>query len=163
MFQPAADRNLLVRGGGHNAPSSRDGERVGVRGTNRARDLRKAHTDAEAKLWWHLRDRRLGGYKFRRQHPFGNYVVDFVCIEQTVIVELDGGHQLDQVEYDARRTRYLNSIGFTVMRYWDDDALMRTERVLEDILMRTQARKYTSPHPDPLPASGAREGSSNRS
>jgi len=134
-----------------------------VRGTNRSRELRQSQTDVEAKLWRHLRDRRLGGYKFRRQYPFGRYVVDFVCIEQRVIVEVDGGQHINQAKYDVRRANYLNRIGFTVLRYWDDDALLRTEDVLENILMHMATIKRASPHPNPLPASGEREISSDPS
>jgi very-short-patch-repair endonuclease len=105
----------------------------------------------------------LAGYKFRRQYPLGSYVVDFLCIEQRVIVEVDGGQHVDQAKYDIRRTNYLHRIGFTILRYWDDDALLRTEAVLENILMHMPTTGRASPHPDPLPASGAREGSSDPS
>jgi very-short-patch-repair endonuclease len=57
--------------------------------------LRRSQTDAEAKLWWHLRDRRLSGFKFRRQYPVGRYIVDFICLEARVVVELDGGQHVD--------------------------------------------------------------------
>jgi very-short-patch-repair endonuclease len=118
--------------------------------------LRKAQTDAEARLWWHLRDRRLGGFKFRRQYPLGTYIVDFLCVERRLIVELDGGQHADQVGYDGDRTRRLNGQGYRVVRFWNDDALLRIESVLESILSHL-ASMSTTPHPNPLPASGERE------
>ncbi|MEO8752452.1 MAG: endonuclease domain-containing protein [Casimicrobiaceae bacterium] len=133
-----------------------------MRGTSRARELRQAQTDAEAKLWWYLRDRRLAGHKFRRQYPFGRYVVDFVCIERRLIVELDGGQHVVRAEHDDRRTAFLSAIGYTVLRYWGDDTLLRTDGVLEDILMHLALADSASPHPNPLPACGEREAPGER-
>jgi very-short-patch-repair endonuclease len=116
-----------------------------------ARELRKLSTDTELRLWLHLKNRNLGGFKFRRQHPIPPYVVDFVCLEQKLIVELDGGQHAEQIARDAERTAYLESKGFRVIRFWNDDALKQTDAVLEEIL-----RQLTAPHPNPLPASGAR-------
>ncbi|MCX7140834.1 MAG: endonuclease domain-containing protein [Proteobacteria bacterium] len=116
-----------------------------------AQELRKSATDAESRLWLHLKNRNLGGFKFRRQHPIAPYVVDFVCLEEKLIVELDGGQHAEQVVRDAGRTAYLESKGFRVIRFWNDDALKQTDVVLEEIL-----RQLTAPHPSPLPASGAR-------
>jgi very-short-patch-repair endonuclease len=75
-------------------------------------------TDAERTLWSELRGRRLGTYRFRRQHPIGRYVVDFVCLDKRFIVEIDGGHHSapDQMAYDARRTRWLEDAGYTMWR-----------------------------------------------
>ena len=123
-----------------------------MRGTHRARKLRKTQTDAEAKLWFRLRNRRLAGFKFRRQYPVGRYIVDFVCLEAQVVVELDGGQHVDATAYDRRRTAFLESLGLQVLRYWDDDVLLRVDRVLESLLSR-----LPTPHPNPLPASGERE------
>jgi len=117
-----------------------------------ARKLRRSSTDTESRLWLHLKNRNLGGFKFRRQHPIPPYVVDFVCIEQKLIVELDGGQHAEQTAHDAERTAWLESKGFRVIRFWDNDALKQTEVVLEEIL-----RQLNTPHPSPLPASGARE------
>ncbi len=82
---------------------------------DRARRLRREDTDAEARLWSSLRDRRLGGWKWRRQVPLGPYIVDFLCVEAGLVVELDGGQHADQMAYDARRTRYLEGLGLRVM------------------------------------------------
>ncbi len=117
-----------------------------------AKRLRHRSTDAERKLWHHLRNRRLAGYKFRRQHPLPPYVLDFVCLESNLVVELDGGQHLEQVAHDQRRTAFLQSKGFQVLRFWDDDVLLKTEAVLEEIL-----RQLNTPHPDLLPAGGEKE------
>ena len=117
-----------------------------------ARKLRKSSTDTELQLWLRLKNRNLGGFKFRRQHPIPPYIVDFVCLEQMLIVELDGGHHAEQTASDAERTACLESKGFRVIRFWNDEALKQTDVVVEEILRRLYA-----PHPNPLPASGERE------
>jgi len=101
-----------------------------------AKEGRKTPTDAEARLWRHLRDRRLNGHKFKRQHKIVRYIVDFVCLERNLIVELDGGqHNFpDQAAQDAERTATLNRFGYRVLRFWNTDALQETESVLETIL-----------------------------
>lgn len=96
-----------------------------------ARALRRESTDAERLLWFHLRDRRLG-VKFRRQQPVGPYVVDFLSIEAALVIELDGSQH--QPHLDADRTRFLERRGHRVLRFWNHDALVHTEAVLEQIL-----------------------------
>ena len=86
--------------------------------TNRARSLRARQTSAEARLWGVLRDRRLGGWKWRRQVPIGPFVVDFLCPECALVIEVDGATHDDQA-YDARRTAYLESQGLRVLRLWN--------------------------------------------
>ena len=98
-----------------------------------ARKLRKNLTEAERRLWSHLRRRQLDGYKFRRQHPIDIYVCDFICLEDRVIVELDGSQHLDQAPQDLHRDAFLRSSGFRVLRFWNGDVLARTENVLETI------------------------------
>lgn len=98
-----------------------------------ARSLRRRMTDAEQRLWYHLRARRLSGYKFRRQHVVGPYVVDFVCIEARLVVEADGGQHAADGARDARRTRYLENRGYRVLRFWNDEVLRDTRAVLEGI------------------------------
>ena len=100
-----------------------------------AKRLRKKSTPGEIKLWSRLRSRRFMGLKFRRQCPLGLYVVDFVCIEKKLIIELDGGqHNEDtQQEYDKRRTEFLNSLGFNVIRFWNTEILLQFDTVLEQI------------------------------
>ncbi len=109
--------------------------RLEQRGMNRdfARDLRKDMTDAERKLWTFLKLRQFRGKKFRRQAPIGTYIVDFVCFETKLIIELDGGQHSTQVEYDQERTNWLNSQGFRVLRFWNFQVLEETDSVLEAI------------------------------
>ena len=109
---------------------------------NFARLLRKYQTEMESHLWQYLRDRRLGGYKFRRQHPVCGYILDFYCPEKKVAVELDGGqHDLDeQMEYDQIRTNILESVGIKVLRYWDNAVLQNPDGVLDDILEELERR-----------------------
>ena len=115
-----------------------------------ARRLRKNSTFTEQHLWRYLRDRQIEGYKFRRQHPFGKYVVDFVNLENKIVVELDGGqHALNPG--DKKRDEWLRAEGYIVLRFWDNQVFSNLEGVLEHI-------RYTllTPHPDPLPQ-GERE------
>ena len=104
----------------------------------RATDLRKRMTDAERHLWPHLRRRQLLGFKFRRQVPVGPFIADFACIDAKLIVELDGGQHVDEQAADESRSRFLESRGFRVLRFWNDDVLTRTEEVLEEILRALQ-------------------------
>ena len=120
--------------------------------TDRCRKLRENSTDAELALWGYLRDRRLGGYKFRRQKQIGLYIADFVCCKSKVIIELDGGHHLDRKEYDDERTLYLRSMGYTVVRFWNDEVFNNINSVLEVIL--ASCIKQLNPHPNPLPKLG---------
>ena len=110
-------------------------------------------TDAERKLWRCLRSRQLSAMKFRRQHVIDRYIVDFVCVEAALVLELDGGQHAERVAQDADRTRKLESLGYRVLRFWNNDVLMNTEAVLEVIL---EALASVSPHPSPLPG-GERE------
>ena len=100
-----------------------------------AKELRKNLTDAEQKLWQHLRNRQLEGYKFRRQQAIGKYIVDFVCFEKKLVVELDGGQHSDakRVEYDSNRTRWLESRGYQVLRFWNHEVLSEFDAVEETI------------------------------
>ena len=106
--------------------------------TNRfARTLRRNATDAEAKLWQCLRNRQLGNLKFRRQATIGYHVVDFLCAEKRLVVELDGGQHTP--ERDAARTAKLNAAGYRVIRFWNNDALGNTDAVLEVIVREAKA------------------------
>ncbi|MFN3934542.1 endonuclease domain-containing protein [Parvibaculum sp.] len=109
----------------------------------RARHLRMMQTEAEARLWSRLRNRMLGGFKFRRQVPIGPYIADFVCVERMLVVEADGGQHADNAA-DKRRTRYLEERGYRVIRFWNPDVLSNTEGVLEMILI---ALGEAPPHP----------------
>ncbi len=98
----------------------------------RARQLRAGQTDAERRLWAALRDRRLIGYKFRRQRPIGPFIVDFVCIERKLIVEADGGQHADN-DRDDSRTVWLEKRGWRVIRFWNNEILTNTNGVIETI------------------------------
>ncbi len=102
--------------------------------TQRARKLRNNATDAERHLWRHLRRRQLKGHRFRRQYPIGPYITDFACVEQRLVVELDGGQHAERAAYDRSRDRYISQAGFRALRYWNDQVLQETEAVLADIL-----------------------------
>lgn len=114
-----------------------------------ARDLRRTMTNAEHQLWYHLRGRRLLDTKFRRQFPIGRYIVDFVCLESRLIVEVDGGPHNGSL-HDAIRDRFLHEQGFTVLRFWNNDVLADTDAVLAAICDALAVR----PSPQPSPASG---------
>jgi adenine-specific DNA-methyltransferase len=97
------------------------------------RRLRSTQTDAERKLWLYLRNRGLSGAKFRRQRPIGAYIVDFCCLEQKLVVEIDGGQHVVNAERDQKRTDFLVSKGFRVLRFWNHEVLVQLELVLEHI------------------------------
>ena len=83
-------------------------------------------TDAETKIWQRLRAHRLSGFSFRRQFPVGSYVVDFVCLDARLIIEIDGGqHESDQAAYDAKRDTWLRGEGFRILRFWNNDVLKK--------------------------------------
>jgi very-short-patch-repair endonuclease len=104
--------------------------------TNLARNLRRRQSDAERNLWSRLRDGRLNGIKFRRQQPVGDYIVDFISFGRKLIVEVDGGQhgEPQAVKRDQERTSYLQSKGYRVMRFWDNDVLQNVEGVMHVIL-----------------------------
>ena len=117
-----------------------------------ATSLRNNPTDAERHLWRYLRKSQLAGHKFRRQEVLGDFIVDFICLDAKLIVELDGGQHLEQRDKDEARTAYLNSLGYKVLRYWNHQVLNQTPDVLEDI------RRYLlSPPPNPLLQGGGTE------
>jgi very-short-patch-repair endonuclease len=99
----------------------------------RARRMRKEMTDAERAVWMKVRGKQLLGHGFRRQHPIGDFIVDFVCIERGIIVELDGGQHSEQTEYDAHRTAWLEGQGYRVLRFWNHEALTELDGVLDVI------------------------------
>ena len=101
---------------------------------DRARELRGRQTAAEARLWETLRAGRLDGWKWRRQAPVGPFIVDFLCLEAAVAVELDGGIHADQVERDARREAYLRQHGLQVLRFWNSQVADDLDRVAWTIL-----------------------------
>ncbi len=102
---------------------------------NHARRLRRTSTEAERKLWSLLSSAQLNGVKFRRQHPIGTYVVDFVSLDSKLVIEIDGGHHnIDDVQKsDESRTAWLTGEGYSVLRFWNNDVINNTEGVIESI------------------------------
>jgi len=99
-------------------------------------------TDAERRLWLRLRDRRLQGHKFRRQHPLGPYVLDFFCEASKLVVEIDGSQHANNEAKDATRTQWLEAHGCHVLRFWNNDVLTNIDGILTTILAAAEA-----PHP----------------
>jgi very-short-patch-repair endonuclease len=115
-----------------------------------ARALRVGMTDGERRLWSRLRSEQLG-VKFRRQHPIGSYVLDFACLNPKLAIEVDGSQHLEQVAYDERRARFLNSQGFRVLRFNANEVLVQTDAVVMQILHELGA---LTPPPQPSPSGG---------
>jgi very-short-patch-repair endonuclease len=99
-----------------------------------AKAMRSEMTDAELKLWNALRAHRLMGLKFRRQVPIGPYIVDFACPSKRLIVEADGSQHADNMAYDLERTAFLKQSGWTVLRFWNDDAMKTIDAVCQHIV-----------------------------
>ena len=114
---------------------------------SRARALRKSPTEAEKVLWGQLRFWQVDGYKFRRQQPLGKYIVDFVCLEKKLIIELDGGQHAEQSEYDAQRDGWLRAQGFTVLRFWNNDVLQNINGVKDAIVSQLECTPFLNPSP----------------
>ncbi len=125
-----------------------------------ARKLRKNMTDAERRLWSRLRGEQFGGFKFRRQAPIGSFIVDFVCFERKVVIELDGGQHRLVSEQDEARTDWLNSQGFRVLRYWNHEVFEDLDSILEAtwLALKTapgeEVSHWETPHPNPPPQGG---------
>ena len=100
---------------------------------DRARTMRTDPSDAEQRLWLFLRARQLRATKFRRQAPIGSYIADFVAFERKLIIELDGGQNAQHKLYDQQRMRWLESEGFRVLRFWNNEVLEETEAVVHVI------------------------------
>ncbi|HYL58680.1 MAG TPA: endonuclease domain-containing protein [Candidatus Acidoferrales bacterium] len=116
---------------------------------DRARQLRRASTDTEMKLWGRLRNGQLHGVKFRRQFPIGPFFADFCAPQELLVVELDGSQHVESKERDTRRTKYLESLGYRVVRFWDSDALTGTDEVIQEI-----SNLLKDPHPPRAPRGG---------
>ena len=120
---------------------------------NLARTLRKNLTDAEQCLWRRINRRQIDGAKFRRQQPIGQYIVDFVCFERQIILEIDGGHHALQHAKDEQRSRWLETQGFCILRFWNNEVLAETEAVVQAIYQLV-IQRATSPHPSLPPQGG---------
>jgi very-short-patch-repair endonuclease len=124
--------------------------------TTAAKRLRRQQTDAERILWFRLRGRRLAGWKFKRQVPIDRFIVDFVCADGRLIVELDGSQHAVRTRHDEERTRTLEAMGYLVVRFWNNDVMRNLDGVLQDILNTLNQQPLDPPHPTPLPC-GERE------
>jgi very-short-patch-repair endonuclease len=113
----------------------------------RARELRLNSTDAERRLWRHLRNHQVNGWQFRRQHPIPPFFADFACVEARLIVEADGGQHADN-ESDLKRTVFMEKRGWRVLRFWNNEILESTDYVIETIAAAL------GPHPNPPPLRG---------
>lgn len=115
----------------------------------KAKQLRVNSTDAENRLWQHIRNRQLDGWKFRRQMPFDHYIVDFVCAELKLVIEIDGGQHAEARFYDDQRTEHLQSKGYQVVRFWNNEVLGNTEGVLERIaeILVEREKELDAPSP----------------
>lgn len=113
-----------------------------------SRQLRRDMTDAEQKLWQHLRMRQMSGFKFRRQHPCGSYILDFACLPLKLAIELDGSQHSETTQKDTERTSYLEKNGWTVLRFWNNEVLQEMDAVLTKIDQRC------NPHPNLPPEMG---------
>ncbi len=118
-----------------------------------ARKLRQTQTDAETLLWYFLRNRKFGGAKFRRQHPIGNYVLDFYCEAENLAIELDGGQHIEQAKYDHKRSVDLSAEGIRILRFWNHEMFNETEAVLsviwDTLFLATDDGAAISPSPQP--------------
>ena len=119
----------------------------------RAKQPRKNETDAERLLWYRLRNRQIANSKFRRQHVIEPYIVDFVCLKRSLVVEVDGGQHVERVPEDARRTEFLASKGFRVLGFWNNEVLTQPEAVLQSIY----SALVEDPSPQPSPRRGEGE------
>ena len=117
------------------APQTPNHRPVAKRIRHFAKNMRRAPTDAEAAMWRLLRDRRLSQYKFRRQVPFQELILDFVCFEKRVVIEIDGSQHAESAR-DTTRDSILMAEGFRIERYWNNDVLQQPSAVLEDIFAK---------------------------
>ena len=113
----------------------------------RARELRRNPTEAERLLWQKLRFWQVDDCKFRRQQPLGCYIIDFVCLQKRLIVEVDGGQHAQQPDYDNDRDGWLRDQGFTILRFWNNDVLKNIDGVMETIAKNLQSTPYLNPSP----------------
>ncbi len=121
--------------------------------TKRSRELRTRQTKPESLIWTVLRAKRLAGLKFRRQHPIGPYFADFACVEKRIVIELDGGYHDFQYEKDRQRQRFLETEGWQVLRFGNDDVLADVEAVAISIARQIGVEPVFkgTPPPNPLP------------
>lgn len=122
------------------------------RATHLAKHLRNNATDAERKLWGHLRASQLNGFKFSRQMPIAGYICDFLCRSARLVIELDGGQHAERIDEDKARTRRIEAEGYRVIRFWNNEV----NEALEGVLIRIAEAlgESAEAHPQPLPQAG---------
>jgi very-short-patch-repair endonuclease len=136
-----------LRGEGGSTKSGRvRGSKVTEAGVTKARSLRRNQTEAERRLWNLLRNRSVNGLKFVRQHPIDPFVVDFVCRELMLVIEVDGSQHVDDASYDERRTNFLNGRGYAVLRFWNSEVLRHLDSV-HDLVTAVAAGESLGPSP----------------
>ena len=128
-----------------------------IRSGELQRALRNNMSDAEQALWRLLRGRQISGLKFRRQHPCGDYILDFVCLENRLVIEVDGGQHGEQRVYDENRTQKLQEAGFCVLRFWNNEVLKEMESVREKIWLVVQELQSHPPPSLPLEERGVKK------
>ena len=135
------------------APAS-SAQRGGVRSiVANARKLRRSSTDVEKKLWHRIRDKQIEDFRFRRQRPIGKFIVDFICLDARLIVELDGGQHAENTLGDSKRTEFLESLGYKVVRFWNNEVIENMEGVLDRLREELLSTRSLTP-PSALPLAG---------
>jgi very-short-patch-repair endonuclease len=119
--------------------------------------LRNNMTDAERKLWGVLRGKQFDGFKFRRQHPYEQYILDFACLEKKLIVEVDGGQHTEDTLRDSERTLFLGKAGFRVLRFWNHEVMAQMDAVRESIWRALHDNANPSPPSPPLEGEGNKQ------
>jgi very-short-patch-repair endonuclease len=127
-----------------------------------AKRLRRDETDAERKLWMHLRSRQMNGYKFRRQQPIGRYIVDFFCPERRIVVELDGGQHAQQAQADQRRSEFLTKAGCRVLRFSDKQNIANVVNLPSPPPSPSRGEGVSERIPPPRPSPSRGEGVAKR-
>ena len=119
----------------------------------RARELRREQVPHEQQLWQHLRAKRFANFKFRRQYSIGNYIVDFICLSQRLIIELDGGQRADTKDRDAMHDQWLQTQNFRILRFWNIEWTLQRESVLQ-VIWNELHKDPLSPNPSPASGEG---------
>lgn len=148
LFSPPASGGRLGGGWpkvGHHPFTTRNTESL-----KKATNLRNSQTSSENKLWYYLRKKQMAGYKFRRQQSIGKYIVDFVCLEAKLIIELDGSQYTEQKKYDKIRKNYLEKAGYQVLRFWNIDVEKNLDSVLNQIYWFLRSERHPLLNPPPL-------------
>jgi very-short-patch-repair endonuclease len=146
MGGAVGDPSPLWGEGGSTKSSRVRGRKVTANGVEKARVLRRTQTEAERRMWNLLRNRGVEGLKFVRQHPIDPFVVDFLCRELMLVVEVDGSQHVDDAQYDGRRTAFLNERGYSVLRFWNGEAIRHADGICR---MLTALKAGLLPGPSP--------------